>query len=239
MDVIDYTKKFNIPDNKTAQRHSPIFPKNLFCIIAGATASGKTNLVVNLLMQKDMLNYSDVYIYSSTLYQPAYVYLKSCYETFEKLIRNKTGQAVSIAHFCDKDDELVDPATLPVGQNHILVLDDVMLEDQIKIKNFFCKGRHNNFNVIYLVQSLHKIAKHCIRENANMFILFHQDDKTLKYFYETHISGDMPFNEFKDFCDKAWTKPHGFIVFNLWDDAFCGRYWANYKEIYTPKKYLK
>ena len=112
-----------------------------------------------------------------------------------------------------------------------------MFEDQTAIKKYFCSGRHNNVNVFYLVQSLHKIAKHCIRENANIYILFKQDDKTLKYFHETHISGDMDFKELKLFCDNAWMKKHGFVVFNLWDNAYCGRYWDNYTHVYIPTKY--
>ena len=112
-----------------------------------------------------------------------------------------------------------------------------MLKDQTVIKEYFCKGRHNNVNVFYLCQSLHKIAKHCIRENANIFILFKQDEKTLKYFHETHISGDMDFKEFKSFCQNAWDKKHGFVVINIWDDAYCGRYWANYNTVYTPNKF--
>ena len=62
-----------------------------------------------------------------------------------------------------------------------MIFDDVMLDDITAIKKYFCSGRHNNVNVFYLVQSLHKIAKHCIRENANISILFKQDDKTFKY----------------------------------------------------------
>ena len=57
-----------------------------------------------------------------------------------------------------------------------------------------------------------------------MFILFKQDDRALKYFYETHLSGDMDFKEFKQFCDDAWTKKHGFVVINLWDNAYFGRF---------------
>ena len=113
-----------------------------------------------------------------------------------------------------KKTSLIDPIELDKNQNHVMVFDDVMLEDQTMMKKYFCSGRHNNVNVFYLVQSLHKIAKHCIRENANMFILFKQDDRALKYFYETHLSGDMDFKEFKQFCDDAWTKKHGFVVIN-------------------------
>ena len=118
-----------------------------------------------------------------------------------------------------------------------MVFDDVMLEDQTMMKKYFCSGRHNNVNAFYLVQSLHKIAKHCIRENANMFILFKQDDRALKYFYETHLSGDMDFKEFKQFCEDSWTKKHGFVVINLWDNAYCGIFWDNYTHVYIPARY--
>ena len=170
------------------------------------------------------------------MHQPAYQYLKQCYIRLEQLIKNKTNQAVKFGHFYDNDAELIDPTTLDKDKNHVMIFDDVMLADQTVIKKFFCSGRHNNVNVFYLVQSLHKLAKHCIRPNSNIFILFKQDDKTLKYFHETHISGDMDFKEFKQFCDSAWDKKHGFVVVNIWDEALFGQYWDNYSKVYTPQK---
>ena len=112
-----------------------------------------------------------------------------------------------------------------------------MLKDQTKIKEYICTGRHNNVTVFYLYQSFHKIAKHCIKDNVNIFILFHQDDKTLKYFHETHISGDMEFKEFKSFCDDSWSKEYGFVVVNLWEKLYYERYISNYETIFTPSKY--
>ena len=156
----------------------------------------------------------------------------------KKIIKIETKQTVKIAHFHDPADEntsLIDPIELDKNQNHLMVLDDVMLEDRTIIKKYFCSGRHN-VNVFYLVQSIHKIAKHCIRDNANMFILFKQDDRALKYFYETHLSGDMDFKEFKQFCDDAWTKKHGFVVINLWDNANRGRFRNNYSHVYIPSR---
>jgi len=235
MDIVDYTKEFNIC---CARPHSIIFPKNIFAVIAGSTGSGKTNLMINLLRKAALLNYEHVYIYSSTLHQPAYEYLRQYYIDLERLIYDKANLVVKIAQFFDADTEIMNPSELDKTKNHIMIFDDVMMADQSVIKDYFCRGRHNNVNVFYLVQSLHKVAKHCVRENANIFILFRQDDKTLRYFYETHVSADMDFKEFKAFCDAAWSKKHGFLVINLWDEAYCGRYWSNYNKIYIPKKYL-
>ena len=235
MEITDYTKEFNI---QACGMHSILFPKNIFCVIAGSTGSGKTNLMLNLLKKEKLLNYNHVYVYSSTLYQPAYEYLGLYYRRLEQFILQQTSKEVKIAHFFDADDEILNPTSLDKSKNHVMIFDDVMLKDQSVIKDYFCRGRHNNVSVFYLCQSLHKIAKHCIRENANMFILFKQDDKTLKYFHETHISGDMNFAEFKKFCDSAWSKKHGFVVINIWDDSYCGRYLSNYDSIYTPEKFF-
>jgi Poxvirus A32 protein len=235
MEIFDYTKEYNVSSDRP---HSAIFPKNIFAVIAGSTGSGKTNLVLNFLRQPKLLNYSQVFVYSSTLHQPAYEFLRRYYTDLEKLLSDKTNHTIKIAHFFDADSEIKNPSELDKEKNHIMIFDDVMNQDQAVIKDYFCRGRHNNVNVFYLCQSLHKIAKHCIRENANMFILFRQDDKTLKYFYETHISGDMDFVEFKNFCDGAWSKKHGFVVINIWDEACCGRFFSNYDNIYVPKKFL-
>lgn len=231
---------YKLDKEQVKSRHGPMFPKTIFCVIAGATGSGKTNLLVHLLTTPGLLDYCDVYIYAPTVYQDSYEYLKDYYNRKEKTFKEMFHISVKIAYFFESDEEIKDPKNLDTNQRHIMIFDDVMNADQKVIKDYFCRGRHNNVNVFYLCQSLHKIQKHCIRENANVFVLFRQDDKTLKYFYETYISGDMDFKEFKEkFCDEAWSKKHGFVVINLWEEAYCGRYLINYGKIYTPSKYLK
>ena len=237
MEFVDYSKEFTQDNHKV--NHAPFFPKNIICVIAGATGCGKTLLMINLLRNEGILDYRDVYIYSSTLYQEGYEYLKRYYSELENFTKNKFRLTTKIAHFFEGDEEIKNPSEFDPKTNHIMIFDDVMNLDQKKIKDYFCRGRHNNINIFYLVQSLHKIAKHCIRENANVFILFHQDDKTLKYFHETHISGDMEFKEFKTFCDKAWSEKHGFVSINISEKAYCGRYIFNLKDIYVPIKYRK
>ena len=39
MQVIDFSKKYEMP--KGCGNHAEIFPRNIFCVIAGSTGSGK------------------------------------------------------------------------------------------------------------------------------------------------------------------------------------------------------
>ena len=136
MQVIDFSKKYEIP--RECGNHAEIFPRNIFCVIAGSTGSGKTNSMVNLLFQKKKNNSSVVYIYSSTLHQTAYIYLKQSYELMEKIITNKIKQSVKMAHFCDPGEkQLIDPVELDETQNLVTIFDDVMLDDQTAITSTF------------------------------------------------------------------------------------------------------
>ena len=58
MQVIDFSKKYEIP--RGCENHAEIFPRNIFCVIAGSTGCEKTNLMVNLLFRKNKINYRDV-----------------------------------------------------------------------------------------------------------------------------------------------------------------------------------
>ena len=50
MQVADYSKKYELLEQ--CGNHAEIFPKNIFCVIASAIGCGKTNLMVNLLLQE-------------------------------------------------------------------------------------------------------------------------------------------------------------------------------------------
>src|SRR5258708_6873856 len=260
MEVKDYSNEFD--KKPSVGHHSAIFPETIRCIIAGTSGCGKTMLLTNLLREPGILDYEDFYIYCPTIYQDSYKNLKKHFDDQEKCLQlqyrkrtNKT-KVFKIGHFIipietekakkhskEDPDEAIkeaikDPKELDPNCNHVMVFDDVMLEDQKIIKKYFTAGRHNNVNIFYLVQSIHAIAKHCIRQNANVFILFDEDEKTLKYFHETHCSKDMDFKEFHTFCQRAWDIDHGFVVINIYNKPKYGKYWCNYTHVYTPVKYL-
>ena len=65
-----------------------------------------------------------------------------------------------------------------------MVFDDlVCVSNQSLMAEYFVLGRHYNINTIYLALSLIKVPKNCIRDNSNMFILFHLSKMDIKYLY--------------------------------------------------------
>lgn len=227
----DYSKLYN---NKTHNKHADFLPNNIRAMLSGSSGCGKTNLMLNLLLN-GALDYHDVIIYTRTPNQDAYKYLQNFYAN----IQRKYKLNHKIFNIYDADDEIPDPSELDQSKSHIIIFDDVMTENQKIITDYFCQGRHSNCNVFYLNQSVHMTKKHGIRQNANVFILFAQDEKTLKYFYETYCSADMPFEEFKKFCEDAWLKNYGYIVINVDEKPESGKYIQNYSSIYIPEKHAK
>ena len=228
---IDYSKYCTEEGTK---KHAEFFPNDIFAILAGSTGCGKTNLMLNFLLNHN-LDYDDVIIYTKTPDQKYYKLLRNFFDGIKK----KYGVFHNIISFCDDAVDMKDPSQLDNDKNHVIIFDDVLTENQKVMTDYFCRGRHGNCAVFYLTQSLHKLPKHGIRQNANIFILFSQDDKTLKYFYDSNCAGDMPFNEFKKLCDDAWLKEHGFVVINLWENPSSGKYMQNYETIFIPTKYSK
>ena len=218
---IDYDKIFKT--NETESKHCELFPKNFFMIICGSSGCGKTNLLCNLLLNKmQLIYYDDVYIWCPTLHQ-------SKYQGLQKVLKNKCT--------CySESEQILDPQEFDETLYHVICFDDVMVENQSKIVDYFCRGRHNNFNVLYLCQSLYKIKKHGIRDNANIFVLFPQNKKTLKSFYDSYVSSDMEYDEFKEFCDQSWQDKYGYVVINLWSSCDKYKYIDRYENCYYPKK---
>ena len=66
-----------------ATNHTPFVPPNIFAIIAGSKGCRKTNLLLNLVLEDDYLDYGSVHVYCSTLHQPAYQYLMKRYSEME------------------------------------------------------------------------------------------------------------------------------------------------------------
>jgi len=75
----------------------------------------------------------------------------------------------------------------------IMIFDDVICDKQTTIREYFCMGR----------QTYTKISKHLMRDNANLIVIFKQDEMNIKHIYNDQVIGDMTYTQFIQICEKC------------------------------------
>lgn len=197
------------PDRK---KHNDLFPESIRCILAGPSNSGKTDLMLTLLLHRNGLKFKNVYICAKTINQEKY-----------KLVGDILRNTPEIGYTALPD--VTDLKLSDIKPDSVVIFDDVITSPQnTVIRDVFSFGRHKRIDVFFLVQTLSKVGKHLIRDNATIFILFRQDMRNLKNFYNDNISTDITFSKFLEMCLYCWEKPHGYIIINLDCKKNNGRY---------------
>lgn len=197
---------------RVKKRHNSLLPNSIRALIVGPSNCGKTNVMISLIESPNGLKFENIYLYSKSLYQPKYEYLK-------KLITPIKG----MGYFTFSDNESVIPPD-EAKNNSIIIFDDVACEKQNNIRSYFCMGRHKNVDSFYLCQTYTRIPKHLIRDNANMIIMFKQDEMNMKHAYSDHVGTDMNFEKFCEICRECWKDKYGFLTISKDDDLNAGRY---------------
>ena len=171
--------------------HNILLPNSIRALIVGPSNCGKTNVMISLIESPNGLRFKNVHVYSKSLYQPKYCYLR-------KLI--KPIKEINLFTFSENDEVLTPAKAYP---HSIIIFDDIICEKQNNIRDYFCMGRHKFIDCFYLSQTYTKIPKHLMRDNANMIIIFKQDEMNLKRIYNYHIIGDMTFKQFVNLCSEC------------------------------------
>jgi energy-coupling factor transporter ATP-binding protein EcfA2 len=199
-----------IANNRINDLNKNAFPNLFRCLIIGPSGCGKTNLLINLLINSKIcpFEYQKIYIYSKTLNQPKYQFLKEFYENLNSdryINENSSNKIENIASFFDKEKDVLDPSLINDKLKTLFIFDDVLLDKQNVIEKYFAQGRNNNVSSIYLCQSYSRIPKQIIRDNANILILFACDEKNLKHVYSNHVFHLLPsFDNFRNMCLEIW-----------------------------------
>ena len=202
--IINFDEIIRKPTAPMESKNGPLLPHNARILIIGRSSSGKSNTLLNLIFHKNGLKFNHLYLYSKSLYQDKYVFLK---KVFSKI------KCISF-HMSDQIDEIPHPNK--IEKNSLVIFDDLQLDNVPQIRHFFTMGRHRDIDTVYLVQSYGCIKKHHVRDNANSLIIFKLDDLNLKLIYRDFVGEDMGFPDFRKLCWKVWSKGnHSFIsIFN-------------------------
>lgn len=226
MRFVKQSLNISVPSSRTFddvyemnQKHGPLLPSSVRCVICGPSACGKTNVMVSLLESPNGLRFENVYVYSKSLRQPKYQYLNKLFAS--------VGEDVRYFAFSENTDVILPAEARP---NSIFVFDDVACDEQDVMREYFAMGRHSHVDCFYLSQSYARIPKHLIRDNVNLLILFKQDVMNLRHVYDDHVNTDMTFETFKKLCSNCWQRKYGFLVIDKDCSTSNGRYRRGFNE---------
>lgn len=205
------------------RRHGKLLPDSIRCLIAGPSNCGKTNLMICLLEDENMLRFQNVYLYSKSLHQPKYVYLKQVLESVD---------GVGFFPYSDRE-QIVQPNE--ARPDSVFIFDDIACENLNTVRAYFSMGRHSRIDSFFLCQSYTRVPKHLIRDNANLIILFKQDAMNLRHVYNDHVgAADMTFDEFSKLCAACWSDgAYGYVVIDKDSPLKSGRYRKGFDSFVT------
>ena len=123
--------------------------------------------------------------------------------------------------FSDNEDVIPPDSAKP---NSIMIFDDVACEKQNNIRQYFSMGRHKDIDSFYLCQTYTRVPKHLVRDNANILIVFKQDELNLIHIFSDHVGSDIRFDDFYTICRECWKDKYSFLLINKNGEIQRGRY---------------
>jgi len=168
------------------------------CIVAGPTSCGKTNFVLRLI---DNMNIMIEPTPDKTIY-----YFNEYQSIFDDYVQVDFRQGIPKA---DEIEKL---------NNALVVLDDMMTEVDQKVSNMFTRGSHHrNVSVIFMVQNFFNKNKHMrtISLNAQYIVLFKNPRDNSQFAYLSKQLYPHNSRYAQDAYIDATKEPYGYLLLDL------------------------
>ena len=231
-----------------------LYPKSpVRVVISGPSGCGKTCLLTKLITE--IINdYTEIYIYSPSIYQETYSKLIECFEqkippkSIPKVLKNNKSidDIISDEKFEPSDieisvyeniDELKHPQDYQ-SESTVIILDDLN-ENEMKderVQALFKRSRHNNISVFIISQDYYELPKRTIRANSNVFHLLKPNNiRDVQNLFQDKASMDMIIDEFKLLCNICWQTKFQPLTIDMSKDKEVGKYKLGLDSILVPK----
>lgn len=179
-------------------------------IIAGRSKSGKTTLLINLLMKSELLcsKFDKITIISPTAY------------TQDKLWNNlkKPDGKTIVLHNKYQETIIDEVEKKPLGEQHLVVFDDCLGQLRAgasyrnKLDQLMARARHNNISVIINTQSIMALTP-SIRQDSDVYIVFeqHREAEVERLKEEFYYFSKEDFKKLLKYCTKD---QYSFLIIN-------------------------
>lgn len=195
-----------------------VIPQHCFrSYIIGASQSGKTNYMLNLLIRpRYYLNYFDrIFVISPTALD-----LDKSYQELEKKTKYEKGKDLFFFN-CDTEvlKTILDVQTEENKEKKVLViLDDIVSYKKFcnsnELLQFAVMSRHYNISMFILSQAFHLIPK-SIRLNMSNVVYFKGADIETEKLCEQYTPAGMRKKDFKELVEKCTEEPYSFLFIDL------------------------
>lgn len=238
LDIENFDKyDYNNEETSSKLQKNFFLPKHKFrLIIAGSSASGKSNLTLNLI--KNQLVFDKLYIFSRHLEQPKYVYLKNYFDAMDNLLEKDYNiKHKTIELFEETLDNIPILDELDTKHKKLFVFDDfnIMTKKQESLINdYFTRCRHKNCSIIFIGQ-IYFLIPRAVRLNLSHIILFNNgNNKEISLLYN-ELGSDLTKEQFKKMYLEATSPKYNFLLIDKNTDDIMLKYRKNFNEIYIPK----
>ena len=210
-DFIDFSAL--IKSRLEVDQNDELMPQHPFrMLVVGGSGSGKTNMVMNLIMSK--LKYDRLYLYAKDLEEDKYNFLLKYFADIQQGLKyeQKIDDNEQIIYSGTSYEDITPVDDLDKKKQNLVIFDDFITEKRHeKIEEYFIRGRKKNCSLIYISQSYTDIPKK-IRLQCDYFAIYSiKSGNELINLRKEHGLG-MEKEEFKRFFSEATRDKFNFAL---------------------------
>ena len=205
--------------NENKKEHNPNWPyipdHPYRILIIGASGSGKTNALLNLINNQPYID--KTYLYAKDPYEAKYQFLIN---KRERVGINRLNDPTAFIEYFDNMHKVyknIDNYNSD-KENKVLIVFDDMIADMIKNKELnsivtelFIRGRKLNISLVFITQSYFKVPKDVRLNTSHFFIMKIPNKRELQQIAPNH-SSDINTGDFIEIYRKCTDKPYSFLV---------------------------
>jgi len=239
---IESKRKAKIPKNNNAD----IIPDHPFRLgIVGNSGSGKTNLIINMLLERKFYAgyFHMIFLFSSTYYSDdSWDAIKPAYKGLEDELVFDEFDEVKLSEIFENQKNIVEKKGVDKAPRVLMIFDDIITDKVVQnspmLKILFTRGRHNSISIIASVQK-YVLLPTIWRQNLTHFITFRPNNGQEAKAIAEEQTLKMTTKDFIDLIYKATEKPHSFLYIKKQTNIPLGqRLMSNFDMFLVPKQLL-